>query len=108
MSTEMHPEVVRLVATFVAQDTDLNDNEHCKDQTCFGLTCKQAYEPLKPELDWLVETEKQDNETWQMEKEDKDVQSLGLGREYTWEDQLALFNKGKGFALSFQGNSSSF
>ena len=61
MSSEgaLHPEAVRLVAAFLAEGTDWNDDLHRWDQQDFALTCKPAYETLKREIDWLVEVDKQ-------------------------------------------------
>ncbi len=55
----LHPEVVRLVASFLAEGIDWNDDVNRWDQEDFAFTCKLAYETLKPELDWLVEVDKQ-------------------------------------------------
>ena len=59
MSSEMPQEVVRVVAAWLAEWTDWNDDFNRDDQEAFDLTCRAAHEVLKPEIDWLVETDKQ-------------------------------------------------
>ena len=55
----MPREVVRVIAAWLAESTDWNDDENRDDQEAFDLTSKAAHEVLKPEIDWLVETDKQ-------------------------------------------------
>jgi hypothetical protein len=67
MPSQMHTEIVRVVADWMAEAYDFDDLR------AFALTCRTAQQTLQEELEWMAECDREDRETDAMEREDFDV-----------------------------------